>query len=250
MARGCAELDLAKHHESKADGLAAQLDRSVFSDDADAIEALQARIAGHQAQRDRMKAINAQVRKGAGWADRVSPALTEAEIKDLENAARFSGCIGFPAYALTNIGASIRSDKKRIEEIAARSGRSQAAAASGGVSVEGGEHVLVTFAEKPEREMIEALKMSGFRWSRGSWSGRRELLPAGVAAMAIKSGGAASSTTLRCSPFATPSRASRGNRTPPGSFWKFTSKARAKLDAIARALSEKAAERRRDRGLS
>src|SRR3990167_4134387 len=39
---------MADHHDSKAAGLARQLDRSVFSDDADAIARLEARIAENE----------------------------------------------------------------------------------------------------------------------------------------------------------------------------------------------------------
>lgn len=34
-----------------------------------------------------------------------------------------------------------------------------------------GEWTRVTFAEKPERSIINALKASGFRWSNASWIG-------------------------------------------------------------------------------
>src|SRR3990167_4903758 len=46
---------MAAHHDAKAAGLADQLDRAVFSDDHDAIQKLEARIADHEATRDRMK---------------------------------------------------------------------------------------------------------------------------------------------------------------------------------------------------
>jgi hypothetical protein len=42
MHKGCESADMAKLHEQKADGIAAQLERSEFSDDDDALERLQA----------------------------------------------------------------------------------------------------------------------------------------------------------------------------------------------------------------
>ena len=55
--------NMAGHHASKANGLAQQLDRSIFSDDPDAIEALQAKVAALEAERDAMKKANAATGK-------------------------------------------------------------------------------------------------------------------------------------------------------------------------------------------
>jgi hypothetical protein len=56
-----------------------------------------------------------------------------------------------------------------------------AAAAPAGVSIEAaGDYCTVTFAEKPEREILDALKAAGFRWGKGSWSGRRDKLPSEI----------------------------------------------------------------------
>jgi uncharacterized protein YidB (DUF937 family) len=54
------------------------------------------------------------------------------------------------------------------------------AEASGGVVVEGKDWVTVTFAEKPDRDILDSLKAAGFRWAKGSWRGRRENLPEGI----------------------------------------------------------------------
>src|SRR5262249_27534412 len=63
MRAGCDSQSMAKHHEEKAAGLERQLDTSVFSDDDDAIEQLEQRIAEREAKRARMKAINAAHKK-------------------------------------------------------------------------------------------------------------------------------------------------------------------------------------------
>ena len=56
--------------------------------------------------------------------------------------------------------------------------RAAAAEEAGGVRVESANgYVSVTFAEKPSREVINALKASGYRWSGGSWHGQ-EPVPA------------------------------------------------------------------------
>src|SRR3990167_587842 len=54
---------------------------------------------------------------------------------------------------------------------------------AGGVNVEyfdghtPREWCRVTFAEKPPREMLNALRAAGFRWGAGSWTGRADALP-------------------------------------------------------------------------
>lgn len=63
MRRGSEEAAKAKRHLRKADGIAHQLDRSIFSDDADAIEQLDAKVAALEAKRDTWKAWNAYWRK-------------------------------------------------------------------------------------------------------------------------------------------------------------------------------------------
>ena len=183
--QAAAHLDMAAHHLGKADGLAIQLDRSVFSDDADAVAHLEARIAVHEAQRDRMKAINAAIRKGPGWEARIQPPLSESENTELISLAHaWAGVYkpGFPSYALTNLGARIRADKVRLAELETRAIRTEQAEAAG-VLIEGDDFLRVTFPEKPERSILDALRAAGFRWSQGSWYGSRTALPEAVAAL-------------------------------------------------------------------
>ena len=178
------DLKMAQHHDTKAAGLEAQLDRSVFSDDADAIEQLKARIAEHEVKRDQMKRINALFKKKdtAGLAalgldlDRLTAQLAEA--------GPYWGSKPHLPYELTNLGARIRADLERITDIQQRQDRAQKAEARGGVLIEGGadsEYVRVTFADKPDRAILDALKAAGFRWGAGHWIGERAKLPAGIA---------------------------------------------------------------------
>lgn len=117
MRAACESLDMAKHHESVAGGISDQLETSIFSDDVDAIDRLKERIAEREAERDRMKAINREIRKGKGWCERITPPLTESEKKDIERCARFNGFLGYPSYSLQNIGANIRRDKQRLARL-------------------------------------------------------------------------------------------------------------------------------------
>ncbi len=184
MAKGVEEADRAQSHESKAEGLERQLDRSIYSDDTDAVEALQARIEERKAEVERIKYINKEIRKcGLGWEARLAPPLTDKEKKELIGLAKVWAGVykpGYPPYHLTNLNGRIRADKERLAAIQARTARAERAEASGGVCIEGDEWVRVTLADKPAREVLDALKAAGFCWSRGSWLGKREAIPAMV----------------------------------------------------------------------
>lgn len=183
MRNGVEHLRTAQYHESKAAGLEAQLDGSIFSDDPDALERLDARIAELERTRDAWKAENAAFRKGP--ATFAACLQVSAEARSREIRARimegYSWCRQpHPTYSLTNLGANIRRLKERRAAIAERQRRTAAAeAAPGGVTIEsrGGGYCRVTFAEKPEREVLTALREAGFRWGGGSWTGLQAKLP-------------------------------------------------------------------------
>lgn len=179
MRQGVEHHDMAQHHESKAEGLEAQLDGSIYSDDPDAIEALEVKVAALEAERDRIKAFNASCRKGQPD----ESLLDEDQRKDIAVCRKvwnMGPAAQFPSYKLSNLGATIRTAKQRIKQIEARQSRAIRAEAAGGVSIEGGDYVNVTFAEKPAREVLNDLKTAGFRWGSGCWSGRRDKLPQSV----------------------------------------------------------------------
>lgn len=193
MSKGCEHADKAHEHASRADGLETQLDRSIYSDDPDAIEALEARIAELETKRERQKSWNAIYRrcKGDLAAFCAQLGLSDAARAKLEaDRARwpFAGQPWKPVegWALSNLGANIRRLRKRIEEVQARTERADAAEAAGGVLIERAPSVdwcSVTFEEKPERRILVALKAAGFRWGGGRWSGRTSALPAEVQAL-------------------------------------------------------------------
>ena len=126
---------MAQHHDAKAAGLAGQLDRTVFSDDDNAVAALEVRIATHEGQRDQMKQINALYKKGDGAglaALGIDLARLTAKLKE---AGAYWGDKPHLPYELTNLGARIRADRERIKEIQLRAGRSEQAEAAGGILI-------------------------------------------------------------------------------------------------------------------
>lgn len=118
MARGVENQRKAESMEGRARGIEARLNRSIYDDDADAVEKLGERIAELEAERDRIKAYNATCRKGA----RDVTILTEGERADLVNLARVAAYqLGkggaFPAYKLSNLNANINRNRKRLDAI-------------------------------------------------------------------------------------------------------------------------------------
>lgn len=195
LSKGVEEARLAEHHEARAAGIAAQLERSVFSDDTNAIEALEARIAKREAQLAHHKGLNAAFKKAKGDSPARFAAMVASGLLTKDEALRLAGVMAslgyerpYPSYSLTNLSANIRRDRERIAELKLRQERTETARAQGGVKLEGvGEYVRVTFAEKPAREVLEALRGAGFRWGGGSWVGEKAKLPPSVAEVVSQS---------------------------------------------------------------
>lgn len=187
--------EMARHHESKARGLADQLERTIFDDDPDAIEQLTARVEERERTHAHMKAVNAAIRKARKMQPDAEPAalllvlvndgvVSDGEATELaRNFARFSyQGLGFPSYALTNNSANIRRDRQRIEAIKRQRVQAEETEQAGGVYIikHTPEYCSVQFAEKPDRSVINALKAAGFHWSKTRWYGYVSKLPAEV----------------------------------------------------------------------
>ena len=178
---------MAAHHIGKAAGIEQQLERSVFSDDDDAIEKLEQRIAEREAERAKHNAINKIVRRKPKnektpekVADLVAMSLPESIAIEFFT-PDFGGRVGIPAYVNQNLGGNIASDKKRIETIRRRAQQASKADDAGGVLItEHGDYSAITFSEKPERSVLQALKAAGFSWGGGYWSGLTANIPEGL----------------------------------------------------------------------
>jgi hypothetical protein len=170
----------------------------VFSDDANAIEALQARSDATASDADWMVAVNAAWRKAkrpnlrepANLAAFVA-GYSETEAARIRSAMRYryeANPQPFPAYCLSNARARARKDKLRQQDVAEQQSRAAAAQdAPAGCSVAGSATwSVVTFAEKPDRDVLQALRDAGYRWGGGSWQGAANKLPECVRAMASR----------------------------------------------------------------
>lgn len=177
---------MASTHAAKARGLEHQLDGSIFSDDPDAVEALEAKIQMLEARRTQNNAVNKIVRRKPRAqrtpekiAELIALGLTESTAEKLFVNKPGYGC-GIPSYVNQNLGGRIKAARDRLEIVRAQRKNKEAAEASEtGVTV----HVnaygsnVVTFAEKPSRDVLDALKAAGYRWGRGSWIGPKDALP-------------------------------------------------------------------------
>lgn len=148
----------------------------ISSDDPQAVEKLEAKLAALEKHQEMKKAANAAIRMK-------DPAKGDAKLAELgytpEDIAKlrepdFCGRIGYPAYALQNNNANIRRIRGRIAELKKRTESTPE-----GWEFDGGRVVVnttenrlqVIFDGKPDADVRTELKGEGFRWapSQGAW---------------------------------------------------------------------------------
>lgn len=141
LRRGVESSKMAERHRDVAAGIEHQLDTAIYSDDVDIVERLTAKLERLEAERSRIKAINAALRKAAKAAgvshrhgyrpgDEViekardvvkaaAPALelTSAEIRSLGYGITEHGRIGYPPYVLSNLGGVIGRTRNRLARV-------------------------------------------------------------------------------------------------------------------------------------
>ena len=184
--------NMAKLHASKAAGIADQLAGSIFSDDENAVEALEAKIATLEREREQNNQVNVIIRKAPKniKTDEKIEALKALGLR--ESTAEklfepdFCGRIGIASYVNQNLGGRIKASKDRLAGIKIQKANQTAAQSSeSGVLIKTNAYgnIFVTFAEKPSREILNALKAAGYRWYHGSWIGAKDKLPECVRAL-------------------------------------------------------------------
>lgn len=148
----------------------------ISSDDPQAVEKLEAKLATLEKHQEMMKAANAAIRMK-------DPVKRDAKLADLGYTPEqitqliepdFCGRIGYPAYALQNNNANIRRIRGRIEELKKRSESTLKGWEfdRGRVVVNTTENRLqIIFDGKPDADIRTELKSEGFRWapSQGAW---------------------------------------------------------------------------------
>lgn len=151
----------------------------IRSDNATAVELLEARIAAAERHQDKMKRANAIVReKGTDESWKVARLETECGI-DGARARQllkpdFAGRIGYADFELSNNSANIRRMRDRVEALKVERTRESVTFHFPGGRVEDNSadcRVRIYHDEKPGPEVIGKLKEHGFHWSPslGCW---------------------------------------------------------------------------------
>jgi hypothetical protein len=192
MDKACELSQKSGDHDSKASGLQHQLDTCIFSDDEDAVDAITEKVEKMKARLEYMRGANKAWKK-SGITGLVAFGISQEEAerisREIDKAYSWDKK-PFAGYELTNLSANVRRLEKRIPDIQRRQERSKLADEAGGVTVErcgvDGKYSRITFADKPEYSIIQALKAAGFRWGSGSWFGDTEKVPNEVSKLVEK----------------------------------------------------------------
>lgn len=194
MSAGVQAHRLSERHASKAAGIERQLERSIYSDDTDATEKLQAKLAQLEDLQAKMRAANTAIRRHAKAGREVQVAALVELGFTTQQASKlltpdFARRVGFADYQLRNNGAEIRRCQKRLAELTAIAERQpaieaeqQAAREAGGVLVRdlGQGQCSVRFPDRPDRDVLDELRQAGYRWAKSDavWIGSLDRLPA------------------------------------------------------------------------
>lgn len=177
-----AESAKADYHRRKAEGLADQLETTIFSDDADAAEKIQAKIERIRAEVEWIKAFNKQSRKEKWDAAAAREHYKSNPPQGLASGVRapWSNTEAWGQYypfELSNRNQEIHRLEARLKDVQKRQERQAAADDAGGlmITTNGRGWTVITFSEKPPRDVLNALKAAGFRWRGGSWQGAGEV---------------------------------------------------------------------------
>ncbi len=157
---------------------AAASNSAISSDDPEAVEKLQAKLEGLQAEQTMMKAVNAYYRKHKTLDG--CPELTQEVRQRIEKSWSMGWYVGipFPRYALSNNNAEINRTKKRLEALRIVDEMEHVEIEFDGgriVTNEEINRVQIIFDAKPDEDVRRELKSWGFRWSprEGAWQAQR-----------------------------------------------------------------------------
>jgi len=167
----------AAHYARRAD--AAASNHAISSDDPEAMDKLEAKLAALQAQQERDKAMNAWYRKhktmqGFEGISDEGAAKIDAALAEMREAIRRP----VPAWQLSNRNAEMIRLKKRIEALRKVDEMDHVEIDFDGGQIVTNEEinrVQILFDEKPDEATRARLKSNGFRWSprKGAWQALR-----------------------------------------------------------------------------
>lgn len=182
--RAIEEQQKAEYYEGRASS--AESNRSISSDDPEAVVKLRAKTMRAESLQQIMVAANRIVRASKMTIDEKVPklcalGLTEAQARRLFE-PDFVGRVGFPDYALQNNNANIRRMKQRLAELERSTMAETKETEHNGIRiVENVEEnrIQIIFPGKPEASVRSLLKSNGFRWSPMNSAWQRHLNSSG-----------------------------------------------------------------------
>lgn len=153
--------------------------RPIMAGDADALERLEEKLAAAVADQERMKAVNASIRKTAKQPTEFRIAALVALGLDETTAAKVlvrdcMGTIGYAPWAMTNNNATIKRMTERLAVLTAAKAKPATETKCEYATVEvdlPGNRVRLVFPGKPDEATRTRLKGGGFRWAptNGAW---------------------------------------------------------------------------------
>lgn len=175
MGQGVKAAEKADYYEQKAK--AAENNNAIYLDDDEAVEKLEQKLAELTEMQEFMRAVNKVVRNkkltGEGKkAKLMDMGCSEKNATDL--LAPCYGESGFPSYSLSNNNANINRIKKRLETAKRMKSTPVKEYTLRDVRIVENypeNRLQVFFEDIPEKDIRDALKRHGFRWSRhgGCW---------------------------------------------------------------------------------
>lgn len=173
----------AEYYRGKAAGVGSA---GISSDDPEAADKLQEKLAKAEKVQELYKAINKMIRKppfGKPTPEKIAE-LVKLGLTEL-NAAEvfkpdFCGRIGIPDYRLKNNNANIRRMRQRVAQLSAVADHQEVEQEHEGVTYrEADNRVQLLFPGKPPVEVRALLKSWGFRWSPTNMAWQRHLNSSG-----------------------------------------------------------------------
>ena len=172
----------ARHYEQRAQVI--EHDRTIYSDDPEAIQKLKQRLTDLEEHQVWMKQINRLCRSKKLTDEQITEhledeyGLSASGIRGLLNPQYSYQKRGFQTWQLSNNNANIRRIKERIAQLEKAETEETSERIMGEVKlVDSVEHnrLQIFFPDKPSAEVRTRLKQQGFRWSRqqGCWQRRR-----------------------------------------------------------------------------
>jgi hypothetical protein len=167
----------------------------ILSSDPNAIEQLSAKLAKLESDRAKMKEVNAAWRKFEKTGNPTELRLLgidEVGMKEKIAAAYSWEKAPYVGWQLTNLGATIRSVKERINHLSQVQAQPEQTAEGNGIRYEDSpadNRVRLFFPSKPDEAVRSTLKRGGFRWtpSLGCWQAYRNYRAETLARSMIKS---------------------------------------------------------------